>query len=1055
MTKKTLHEAQWLWQDYTGAKWQELHWANTGDYHSSSVYPQGKNSKTAHKPKSLFYHYQITGIDDSKYKIDTLKFVLVLGKFNPKSNPFPTIKVYSGDNNAPYKKAPLFEGSSVLLENSASFDAYTLKFVIKNVTIAQLKNIIVEVDWGRTKISGASTIAVNRARMSVDYSPQNPKWNLYETVNKTSAKTNEKIAWKLTAKNTGYCGNNSVTLSLPKGVSVASSTGGGTYNANTKTWSMKNICKGGIVTRTFYIKSNSVGSKNLKATQNSAYRTNLNVQRQVSFTKYVKPVQSVTTNVHRDDIITYTFYETFEKETEQYFDVQIQGMKENHPYGGACYRITSSNNVELDTPLRSNVELLADEDNMNINHIVTDSTVTYNGITVELDDNTVCFVLDDTNEDFVANIRVYMYCTDDTEGTINTNVNNKDYSDTFDILPLRGNKFFIDDNEAISRDKTYVQNSVNIGSPLVWTINSKAHRHNFFDDKKDLMEIEMEQAIAYIGVIPLSRCHKADVTATSKNSLIENRYLNRAYYGKKGDYSEDIKMTLRMHWTDVATLQGLCEMDKPIPIDTIPYFPDGDPLNHRGWAEIYEVSNIKKINDMLYECDVGVKYLTHDIITRFTIAETKKITEANIKYYLSLIHDYNEDILDLFQLNYYEFWTTLEDGNGDKVGSYNIEPNASLKLSRNLDKYSTYDIVWRNTLPSLMSEDYDGNWEMALRVINKTDGNTLFEHTYNDFKHYDFDNAYAVNTANADSKYWDGNAYQTINYEKIGLGFDGLAPLIEDKKIATHFNTMETTVITEPTDLFELFLLDKDDNPLSSQIVNISITDNDNYSDNFNVMTDIYGRLFFSLTFGNGTYNIKATFNETDTYRSCEYSTDITINFNEVQYHFDYQQSPTVNQKGYLYTGTLLDSNNDGVSGMMLHYSFKDLGIDSYGYERTVMTDTNGQFTIPIDWDNGSKNIKVSFKGFTDNGTIYEPVFFEDTINIFIPLDNVIIESDDITLIQGDDVRYYNALLKNEKGQVLSGKDLTFAFYNSELTYIKETSTNDIGVASVPLYLTV
>ena len=255
-------------------------------------------------------------------------------------------------------------------------------------------------------------------------------------------------------------------------------------------------------------------------------------------------------------------------------------------------------------PLRTTAELI--DDNNNIVELVTDSSISDT-------DNKLCLHIERISDDFVANIRVYVYLLDDTVGTITTTQGDNTWSQEFDILPQRGVKLFTDD--LISRDTTYVTNSINIGVPNIWTIRANVSRHNFFDDKKEAMEISIEDRIAYIGVIPLSRCHKADVTADSKNSLIENRYLNRAYYGKKGDYSEDIKMTLRIPWYDVATLQGLCEMDKPIPIDTIPQRADGDPLNHRGWAEIYEVTNIKKINDRLYECDVGVKYLSHDINT--------------------------------------------------------------------------------------------------------------------------------------------------------------------------------------------------------------------------------------------------------------------------------------------------------------------------------------------------------------------------------------------------------------------------------------------------------
>lgn len=270
MTNKTLKKAGWLWQDYTGAKWQNLSAGNTGDSHAAYVYPQGKNSTSSYRPKSLFYHYQVAGIDSDTYKIDSVNFVLVIGKFNTKSNPLPTIKVFYGDNNAPYKKNPIAKVSSYTsLKNKYDFDSHTLQFTIKGVTISQLKNIIIEVDWGKTKITGASTISVNRARLSVDYSKKNPKFSLYQSLSKTYATTNDSVPWKLTVKNTGQSGSGSVDLVLPKGVSVSSSSGGGSYNASIKKWSFNNLGKDKSVTRTFYLKSSSVGMKTIEARNHS------------------------------------------------------------------------------------------------------------------------------------------------------------------------------------------------------------------------------------------------------------------------------------------------------------------------------------------------------------------------------------------------------------------------------------------------------------------------------------------------------------------------------------------------------------------------------------------------------------------------------------------------------------------------------------------------------------------------------------------------------------------------------------------------------------------
>ena len=334
-------------------------------------------------------------------------------------------------------------------------------------------------------------------------------------------------------------------------------------------------------------------------------------------------------------------------------------------------------------------------------------------------------------------------------------------------------------------------------------------------------------------------------------------------------------------------------------------------------------------------------------------------------------------------MNYYEFWTTLEDANGDKIGSYDIDPNTTLILNRDLNKHSTYDIVFRNTVPVLQSEDYDGNFELALKVINKDGGENpvLFEHTYNNFKHYDFTNQYAENSADATSKYLNGSNYETLNFEKIGLGYDELAPLIEDMKTPTHFNTMENIVIQAPSDQFEIFLLDKDNKGISSQVVEVKVTGTDGYSNRFNVMTDIYGRVLFDVKWGNGEYTVTLTYKETDKYRACEYSTNLQIEFDYVQYHFSYPMNVTVLTPSYPYVVTLLDENDEPVSGMMLHYSFKEIDGD-YGYERTVITDSDGNATIPIDWINGTVMLKVVMKGFTDNGTVYQPVMFENGVNV-------------------------------------------------------------------------
>ena len=112
-------------------------------------------------------------------------------------------------------------------------------------------------------------------------------------------------------------------------------------------------------------------------------------------------------------------------------------------------------------PLRTTAELI--DDNNNIVELVTDSSISDT-------DNKLCLHIERISDDFVANIRVYVYLLDDTVGTITTTQGDNTWSQEFDILPQRGVKLFTDD--LISRDTTYVTNSINIGVPNIWTIRA-------------------------------------------------------------------------------------------------------------------------------------------------------------------------------------------------------------------------------------------------------------------------------------------------------------------------------------------------------------------------------------------------------------------------------------------------------------------------------------------------------------------------------------------------------------------------------------------------------
>lgn len=140
-------------------------------------------------------------------------------------------------------------------------------------------------------------------------------------------------------------------------------------------------------------------------------------------------------------------------------------------------------------------------------------------------------------------------------------------------------------------------------------------------DKPHIHMYKWEQ-IDYIGCVPLEHLH-FDPKSTYKDKLLDTHYKNKRYMGKQLASDEDITLNVRLHPRQVTTIQGLIDMDKPIPINANHLIWEGDSLNHRGWAEIYGITTTLT-NPHWYKCDIDVKYLTHNLNTRFHIEQGDK-----------------------------------------------------------------------------------------------------------------------------------------------------------------------------------------------------------------------------------------------------------------------------------------------------------------------------------------------------------------------------------------------------------------------------------------------
>ena len=67
--------------------------------------------------------------------------------------------------------------------------------------------------------------------------------------------------------------------------------------------------------------------------------------------------------------------------------------------------------------------------------------------------------------------------------------------------------------------------------------------------------------------------------------------------------------------------------------------------------------------------------------------------------------------------------------------------------------------------------------------------------------------------------------------------------------------------------------------------------------------------------------------------------------------------------------------------------------------------------------------------------------------------EDLIIQADDITIVQGEKAKDYNVIVTSLDDAPLSDVPVTIAFYNNDYSFEREAVTNEYGVASVPMYL--
>lgn len=1075
------------WQDYTGAKWSNLSAVQYPDNKATYSNPLGKSSSSSYRPKSLFFQFN-RSFDDTKYVLDKSYVVVHIKKTS--ANAYPTVKAFVGNANTPYNSKPkcTVKSPEKVVKDDEGWGVHAY-YKLSGISLASFKKLIVELDWSKTTSSGKSEVRVGWVGINVYIKNKSSnKISLSQKLSSENILLGEKVTWAITATQTGDNGKATYNVNIPSNCKVVSEVvTNGTYNNGV--WTV-NLTKGKSSVLTISLQPYAIGYYECDVKSSNTLLLSS------SFDVSEPPIDEYGIN--------YTFYNDVTVRNTGYFDVRICG--ETNTTLEKHYNLTALLNNDYDVltnPLYKTAIIM--EDSYNVNELLDgESNINFNLI----DYGKYCLHL---------KIPVWSW----NDGLVSVECDGK--TGVFEILPLPINTFIPVASK--NHNKISVM-SIFIGSPTEWTIRAKASKHNFMRINDETLSMTIEEPPAYIGCVRLSRGHSADVTASVSNSLIEDRYRNRVYMGKAGDYSEDISMKLRIPPEDVATLEGLAEFDKPVPIDTIPELWDGNPLNHRGWAELHKINNIKKINERLYDCEPVVKYLTHEINTEFTCIKDKAVYPAKedsviypiINTYLVNTHAYGDKLSNLFNISPQDFYSDEETVDDEYVGVYEIPPNNSMKfISDIIQPYGNWDFKFRNTLPSLLSEDYDNNWKMAIRLRDSLTNNVLFEHLYHDYQHFD-NNGKVANKCKVTDTFFNGVNYEVIDYSDMYLTKDNFAPLIDSKKKPVIIRMDDTikpfdndniypddveysvyridpseydnydvvTVINVPegVDIYDIPETDPVDveayYTVTRYLSRKKITDHDDVGTTFNLMvkdsTQYVANKKVKITVTDEMDYTESWVKLTDLYGRVS----INMNYDNNRYsvYVDFDESEEYRSASALffidvgfedYTDTLFEYDNperfitydDTYTVQLIDIGGNSLSDKDvyYSFSNLNNTQYTSENLIVTDGD-GKINIPVLYNNGTQHLKVhfkgddtYNPCIFTELIVIDRPNNNYTIEADDMDYNMYDTNRQYSGLV-TYNGSPVSNQEVVIKTYNDNQLITQIATTNSNGVFNVDLNLT-
>ena len=292
-------------------------------------------------------------------------------------------------------------------------------------------------------------------------------------------------------------------------------------------------------------------------------------------------------------------------------------------------------------------------------------------------------------------------------------------------------------------------------------IYSDEYDSNMYVDEST-MGLNQWERVRYIGCVELPYAHY-DPKHTTKDKLLHEHYKNKEYIGKENAPDEEITLKVKVPRRKTPTLIGLSKIDKPIPINLVPDAFEGDPLNHRGWAEFYAIE-VTPTNPLYDTCDLDVKYITHNIISRFNIETGGNANPFKMPNVFTNSLTSGEMIDEFFTVTTDGSYIYDDEENNTHRNMFSINNQQDIRLtSALLASKCQFEVYWDT---GVFEETRENEITRLIRIVNEK-SEVVFE-----YEHYDFDLSSDVYSCRVIGRALTDNGFNSVINREVYIRSD-------------------------------------------------------------------------------------------------------------------------------------------------------------------------------------------------------------------------------------------------------------------------------------------